>query len=307
MEKLFFTVSEEFEDERIDKFLAEVLDGYTRSKVQKLIDANNVSVNDKNVKSSYKLVKNDTICLTPLEPISLDILPENIPLDILYEDECLLVVNKPQGMVVHPAPGHYSGTLVNALLYHLKDNLSTINGVFRPGIVHRIDKDTSGILVVAKTDKAHVLLSEQLRNHSMTRKYIALVLNKVKEQEGRIDKPIGRDPKDGKKKTIGGKNSKNAVTNYKVLKELNNYTLIEAILETGRTHQIRVHLTSIGHPIVGDMVYGNHKFKMNLQGQLLHAKTLGFIHPETSEYMEFETDLPEHFLKALSIIDNDIN
>lgn len=303
MNNITINATEEFIDTRIDKFLSEVLDGYTRSKVQKLIDEGNILVNDKIVKSSYKLCLDDTIVVTPLEPVSLNIVAENIPLDILYEDDELLVVNKPQGMVVHPAPGHYSGTLVNALLYHLKDNLSTINGVFRPGIVHRIDKDTSGILVIAKTDNAHVKLSEQLREHSMTRKYIALVINSVKEDSGKIDKPIGRDPKDRKKKTIGGKNSKHAVTNYNVIKRLNNYTLIEAILETGRTHQIRVHMASIGHPIVGDPVYGNHKFKMKLDGQLLHAKTLGFIHPTTSEYMEFSTDLPQHFTKALELIE----
>ncbi len=303
MDKLYFNISQEFVDERIDKFLAESIEGYTRSKVQKLIELDNILVNGKKIKSSYKLSEDDNIEVTPLEPVALNILAEDIKIDIIYEDDHVLLVNKPQGMVVHPAPGHYTGTLVNALLYHLKDNLSSINGVLRPGIVHRIDKDTSGILVVAKNDNAHVSLSNQLKDHSMTRKYIALVVNGVKNESGRIDKPIGRHPVDGKKKTIGGKNQKNAVTNYKVIKQLKNYTLIEAVLETGRTHQIRVHMASIGHPVVGDLVYGNHKFKMNLNGQLLHAKTLGFIHPTTNEYMEFSSELPEHFTKAIALVD----
>ncbi len=303
MEKLYFDVSEDFENERIDKFLAETLNGYTRSKIQKLISVYKIKVNDKNIKASYKLCKNDKIEIEPLEPVKLNIEPENIPLDIVYEDEDVLVVNKPQGMVVHPAPGHYNGTLVNALLYHMKDNLSSINGVLRPGIVHRIDKDTSGILVIAKNDMAHVFLSEQLKDHTMTRKYNALVVNVVKNESGKIDKPIGRHPVDGKKKCIGGKNQKNAVTNYKVIKPLHNYTLIEAILETGRTHQIRVHMASIGHPVVGDYVYSNHKFKMNLKGQLLHAKTLGFIHPRTKEYIEFSSELPEYFVKAIELVE----
>ncbi len=302
MDKLVFNVTEEFVDERIDKFLADAIEGYTRSRVQKLIEVNNINVNGKNIKSSYKLCIDDVIEVTPLEPVALNILPENIPLDIVYEDDDVLLINKPQGMVVHPAPGHYTGTLVNAILYHLKDNLSTINGVLRPGIVHRIDKDTTGILVIAKNDNAHVSLSEQLKNHTMTRKYVALVVNRVKNEEGKIDKPIGRHPVDGKKKTIGGKNQKNAVTNYKIIETYNNYTLIEARLETGRTHQIRVHMASIGHPVVGDLVYGTHKFKMNLNGQLLHAKTLGFIHPTTNEYMEFSSELPAHFEKAIDLI-----
>ncbi len=303
METMRFEVTEEFDGERIDKFLAETLDGYTRSKIQKLIGLDNIKVNGKNIKASFKLTQDDIIELVPLESVKLNIEPENIPLDIVYEDEDVLVVNKPQGMVVHPAPGHYSGTLVNALLYHMKDNLSSINGVLRPGIVHRIDKDTSGILVVAKNDMAHVALSEQLKDHTMTRKYNAVVVNVVRQESGRIDKPIGRHPVDGKKKCIGGKNQKEAVTNYRVIKELQNYTLIEAILETGRTHQIRVHMASIGHPVVGDYVYSNHKFKMNLDGQLLHAKTLGFIHPRTKEYIEFNSELPAYFTKAIELVE----
>ncbi len=302
MDKIYLNVSSDFENERIDKLLAETLEGYTRSKIQKLIELNNITVNGKNIKSSYKLVADDKIEVEPLEPVSLNIVPEDIPLNIVYEDDDVILINKPQGMVVHPAPGHYTGTLVNALLYYLRDNLSTINGVLRPGIVHRIDKDTSGILVVAKNDNAHVSLSEQLKDHSMTRKYIALVVNGVRENEGKIDKPIGRHPSDRMKKTIGGQNSKHAVTNYKVIERLSNYTLIEAVLETGRTHQIRVHMASIGHPVVGDSVYGTHKFKMNLKGQLLHAKTLGFIHPTTKEYIEFSSELPEHFVKAVELV-----
>ncbi len=302
MEDILFNVTSEFLDERIDKFLAEMLDGYTRSRVQKLIEKGMVTVNEKNIKSSYKLELDDSIVVKPLEPVKLNVLPEDIKIDIIYEDDDLLVVNKDQGMVVHPAPGHYTGTLVNALLYHLKDNLSTINGVLRPGIVHRIDKDTSGILVIAKNDLAHVSLSEQLKDHSMTRKYIALVVNRVKNDTGTVDKPIGRHPVDGKKRTIGGKNQKEAVTNYKVIEQIGNYTLVEVKLETGRTHQIRVHMASIGHPVVGDPMYSNHKFKMNLKGQLLHAKTLGFIHPRTKEYMEFSKDLPDYFVKAIDVI-----
>ncbi len=305
MDKIVFDVTEEFVDERIDKFLAMSLSDYTRSKVQKLIELDRIQVNGKNIKHSYKLSMDDVIEVAPMEPVKLNIEAENIPLEIVYEDDDVLLVNKPQGMVVHPAPGHYTGTLVNALLYHMKDNLSTINGVLRPGIVHRIDKDTSGILIIAKNDNAHVSLSEQLKDHSMTRRYNALVVNRVSGDGGRIDKPIGRHPQDGKKKCIGGKNQKNAVTNYNVIKTLGNYTLIEAILETGRTHQIRVHMASIGHPVVGDPVYSNHKFKMNLDGQLLHAKTLGFIHPVTKEYMEFSSELPEHFVKAIELIDKE--
>lgn len=303
MEKIYFDITEEFIDERIDKFLADTLAEYTRSRVQKLIELNNITVNGKNIKASYKLSLDDSIEILPLEPVKLNIQPENIPLDIVYEDEDIIIVNKEQGMVVHPAPGHYTGTLVNALLYHLQDNLSTINGVLRPGIVHRIDKDTSGILVIAKNDNAHVCLSEQLKDHSMTRRYNALVVNRVKESSGRIDKAIGRHPSDRKKRTIGGKNQKEAITNYEVIKELTNYTLIEAILETGRTHQIRVHMASIGHPVVGDPIYSNHKFKMNLNGQLLHAKTLGFIHPTSKEYIEFSSELPEYFKKAIELVE----
>lgn len=303
MEKIYFDITEEFIDERIDKFLADTLAEYTRSRVQKLIELNNITVNGKNIKASYKLSLDDSIEVLPLEPVKLNIQPENIPLDIVYEDEDIIIVNKEQGMVVHPAPGHYTGTLVNALLYHLQDNLSTINGVLRPGIVHRIDKDTSGILVIAKNDNAHVCLSEQLKDHSMTRRYNALVVNRVKESSGRIDKAIGRHPSDRKKRTIGGKNQKEAITNYEVVKELTNYTLIEAILETGRTHQIRVHMASIGHPVVGDPIYSNHKFKMNLNGQLLHAKTLGFIHPTSKEYIEFSSELPEYFKKAIELVE----
>ncbi len=300
--KINFIVTEEFSGSRIDKFLNENMESTTRNSIQKLIEQNKVLVNNKIIKSSYKVNIDDNVEVDKEEAIPLDIVAEDIPLDILYEDSDLIVLNKPQGMVVHPAPGHSNGTLVNALMYHCKGQLSGINGIMRPGIVHRIDKDTTGILVVAKNDNAHNFLSDQLRDHSMTRKYVAIVLNKIGSDEGRIDKAIGRDPKDRKKRTITLKNSKNAVTNYKVLERYGKYTLVECVLETGRTHQIRVHMASIGHPVLGDTMYGNHKFKSNLNGQLLHAKTLGFIHPTTKEYMEFEAELPEHFKKIINLI-----
>ena len=227
-------------------------------------------------------------------------MPENIDIDILYEDKDVIVVNKPQGMVVHPAPGHMTGTLVNALLYHCRGQLSGINGEQRPGIVHRIDKDTSGVLMVAKTDKAHQSLALQLAEHSITRKYHAIVLNGMKEQQGTVDKPIGRNTQYRKKMAVTEKNSRNAVTHYRVLQKLGNYTYIEAQLETGRTHQIRVHMAYIGHPLLGDTVYGSKKQPFLLQGQTLHAKILGFIHPSTNQYMEFETPLPEYFSKIIT-------
>lgn len=251
------------------------------------------------MKSNYKLREKDIIELTipDVEPVK--IVPENIAIDILYEDSDVIVINKPQGMVVHPAAGHTTGTLVNALLYHCKGELSGINGEQRPGIVHRIDKDTSGVLMVAKNDKAHQCLALQLAEHSITRKYHAIVLNGIKEDKGTVEKPIGRNPLDRKKMTITEKNSRHAVTHYTVLERLGNYTYIEAQLETGRTHQIRVHMTSIGHPLLGDAVYGAKKQPFSLQGQALHAKVLGFIHPSTKKYMEFEAPLPDYFLKLI--------
>lgn len=301
----FLTWYAEKEDQgkRIDVFAAEQAEEsgneISRSRIQKLAEQNFLKVNGKSVKSNYKLKQYDTIELTIPDIKTVEILPENIPLDILYEDDDVIVVNKPQGMVVHPAAGHSSGTLVNALLYHCKDSLSGINGEQRPGIVHRIDKDTSGVLMAAKNDKAHQSLALQLAEHSITRKYHAIVLNAFKEEQGTINKPIGRNPQDRKKMTVTQKNSRHAVTHYKVLQKLGKYAYIEAQLETGRTHQIRVHMSSIGHPLLGDMVYGSKKQPFSLQGQVLHAKVLGFVHPSSKQYMEFCSPLPEYFSKLI--------
>lgn len=293
MEKLFFTI--EKGGERIDKYLSEQLEDMTRSHIQKLIKENMVRVNGMTVKSNFKLSASDQIEVEIPELKEPDILPENIPLDILYEDQDILVVNKPKGMVVHPAPGHYTGTLVNAIMYHCKDNLSGINGVMRPGIVHRIDMDTTGSLLICKNDRAHQALAEQLKEHSITRKYHAIVHARLKEDEGTIDKPIGRHPIDRKKMSVHCTNGREAVTHYRVLKRFQQFTYIECQLETGRTHQIRVHMSSIGHPILGDQVYGPAKCPYKLQGQTLHAKVLGITHPTTGEYMEFDAPLPDYF------------
>ncbi len=288
------------ENIRIDKFIASKLDGVTRSHIQKLIDEGNVTVDGKSVKSNHKLKTGQDIEVTLPEAKQLDVKAEKIDLDIVYEDEHMLVVNKPQNMVVHPAAGNFEGTLVNALMHHCGDSLSGINGVIRPGIVHRIDKDTSGLLLVAKDDVTHIGLSEQIKEHSLTRKYIAIVHGNFKNDEGTVDAPIGRHPTDRKKMCITEKNSKNAVTHYRVLQRFMEYTLVECKLETGRTHQIRVHMASLGHPVMGDKTYGVKKEKYNLSGQLLHAKIVGFIHPVTKEYMEFETEIPERFMKFLN-------
>lgn len=293
MEKLFFTI--EKGGERIDKYLSEQLEEMTRSHIQKLIKENMVRVNGMAVKSNFKLSASDQIEVEIPELKEPDILPENIPLDILYEDQDILVVNKPKGMVVHPAPGHYTGTLVNAIMYHCKDNLSGINGVMRPGIVHRIDMDTTGSLLICKNDRAHQALAEQLKEHSITRKYHAIVHGRLKEDEGIIDKPIGRHPIDRKKMSVHCTNGREAITHYRVLKRFQQFTYIECQLETGRTHQIRVHMSSIGHPILGDQVYGPAKCPYKLQGQTLHAKVLGITHPTTGEYMEFDAPLPDYF------------
>lgn len=283
---------------RIDVFAAENSDALFRSGFKKLIEEGNVLVNDKAVKANYKLRKNDIVTLIIPEAEPLEIIPQNIPLDILYEDDDVIVINKPQGMVVHPAPGHYTDTLVNALLYHCGDSLSGINGVMRPGIVHRIDMDTSGVIMAAKNNNAHRSLAAQLAEHSITRKYNAIVYNNIKEDEGTVDKPIARNPSDRKKMAVvpGGRR---AVTHYRVLERLGKFTFIEAQLETGRTHQIRVHMTYIGHPLLGDFVYGPKKQPFNLKGQVLHSRVLGFIHPRTGEYMEFESELPEYFTRLL--------
>ena len=297
MEKLFFTI--EKGGERIDKYLSEQLEDMTRSHIQKLIKENMVRVNGMAVKSNFKLSASDQIEVEIPELKEPDILPENIPLDILYEDQDILVVNKPKGMVVHPAPGHYTGTLVNAIMYHCKDNLSGINGVLRPGIVHRIDMDTTGSLLICKNDRAHQALAEQLKEHSITRKYHAIVHGRLKEDEGTIDKPIGRHPIDRKKMSVHCTNGREAITHYRVLKRFQQFTYIECQLETGRTHQIRVHMSSIGHPILGDQVYGPAKCPYKLQGQTLHAKVLGITHPITGEYMEFDAPLPDYFQALL--------
>ena len=299
MDKLEFLIEKEDTNKRIDSFLNDNLEDVSRSRIQKLIEEKNVLVNNKEINKNYKLRENDTITVYIEEPKEIDILPEDIPLDIVYEDDDVILINKPQDMVVHPANGHYSGTLVNALMYHCKDNLSGINGIMRPGIVHRIDKDTSGILIIAKNDKAHQSLASQLEDHSMTRVYYAIVYNNLKEDKGTIDAPIGRHPIDRKKMAVTDKNSKRAVTHYEVIQRFKKYTFIKLKLETGRTHQIRVHMAYIGNPLLGDVVYGKEKQPFKLKGQVLHAKVLGFIHPSTNEYMEFETELPAYFQELL--------
>lgn len=288
--------------ERIDVYISSSLENMSRNSAQKLIVDGRVTVNEKNVKSNYKLKKNDTIKIIIPEPELLDVKPENIDINIVYEDNDLAVINKPQGMVVHPAAGHYGGTLVNGLMYHLKD-LSSINGVMRPGIVHRLDKNTSGLMLVAKNDKSHNFLAACLKEHSINRIYYALVEGNVRDDAGKVDAPLGRSEKDRKKRAVTTKNSKEAVTNYQVVKRYGRYTLLKLKLETGRTHQIRVHMKYIGHPVVGDDVYGSKTNKFGLDGQLLHSKSVGFIHPTTGEYMEFDSELPEYFQRVLKIIE----
>ena len=288
---------------RIDKFLSSQLQDFTRTQLQMMIDEKLVLVNNKEVKSNYKLKINDEITVFIKEPELTDIEPQDIPLDVVYEDQDIIVINKPKEMVVHPSIGHSSGTLVNALLYHCKGNLSGINGVLRPGIVHRIDMNTTGIIVVCKTDKAHMHLSKQFKEHSITRVYHAIVHNRFNVDRGTIDKAIGRHPSDRKKyATIV--NGKRAITHYELIENLKgNYSYIACKLETGRTHQIRVHMSSILHPLYGDDVYGNiTNEKVNCIGQALHAKKLGFIHPTTNEYMEFDSKLPDYFSKLLNIL-----
>lgn len=288
---------------RIDKVLSEEFPDISRSFIQKLIKDEKITVNGKTIKSNYKTAASDMINIEIPDAVETDILPENIPLDIVYEDEDIIVINKPKGMVVHPAPGHYSGTMVNALMYHCKDNLSGINGVLRPGIVHRIDMDTTGIIVACKNDFSHRSLAEQLKNHSITRKYEAIVYNCFKEKTGTVDAPIARNSIDRKKMAIDRVNGRNAVTHYTVIKNLKGYAHIECQLETGRTHQIRVHMASMKHPLLGDSVYGPAKCPYNLTGQTLHARTLGFIHPRTGKYVEFTSELPDYFNKLLLLLD----
>lgn len=298
-EERFFTAEETMTNERIDKFLSAQMPDRSRSYIQKLIKDGLVEVNGKQVKANYKLGSEDEVKLQIPELEVPDILPEEIPLDILYEDTDLLVVNKPKGMVVHPAPGHYTGTLVNALMYHCRENLSGINGVMRPGIVHRIDMDTTGSLLVCKNDRAHQILAEQLKDHSITRRYEAIVHGNLKEDTGTVNAPIGRHPTDRKKMSVHAPRGREAVTHYRVLEHFGNYTHIECELETGRTHQIRVHMASIGHPILGDLVYGPAKCPFRLQGQTLHARVLGFVHPSTGAYVQFDAPLPEYFEELL--------
>ncbi len=303
MEDFKFRITEEWEGERIDKYACMLMDSFSRSFIQKLIKEGAVYVNGGAVKGSYRVKAEDEVLFRLPEAAEPDILPEDIPLDILYEDQDVIVVNKPKGMVVHPAPGHYSGTLVNALLFHCGSSLSGINGVMRPGIVHRIDRDTTGSLLVCKNDKAHAFLAGQLKDHKMGRCYHAICHGVLKEDEITVDKPIGRHPRDRKRMAVNEKNGRPAVTHIKVLKRYAQYTYIECRLETGRTHQIRVHLESIGHPILGDEVYsGGRKCPFKLQGQTLHAKTLGFIHPVSGEYVEIDAPLPEYFRHLLEIL-----
>lgn len=293
------TVDGENSDLRLDKYLVSQLEDFTRSAVSKLIEGGQVKVNDKTASKNYKCKAGDRVEIEIPDPVELDVTAENIPLDIVYEDSDLLIVNKPKGMVVHPAAGNYSGTLVNALLYHCKDSLSGINGVIRPGIVHRIDKDTSGLLIVAKNDTAHLDLAQQIKEHSFHRAYQAVAYGNFKEDNGTVNQPIGRHPKDRKKMAVTFKNSKNAVTHYEVISRYEKFTHIRCVLETGRTHQIRVHMAYIGHPLAGDEVYGPKKVITQLNGQCLHAGELGFVHPRTKEYMEFTAPLPEYFTNFL--------
>ena len=299
MEQFEFFIEEKDSGIRIDRVLTEKMEEYSRSYLQKLLKEQQVSVNHKPAKANYKVQTGDSVCVMVPELKEPDITAEEIPLDILYEDDYLLVVNKPKGMVVHPSAGHMEGTLVNAVLAHCEGKLSGINGVLRPGIVHRIDRDTTGALLICKDDAAHRDLAEQLKVHNIKRRYRAVVYGNFKEDEGTVEGPIGRHPTDRKKMAINYKNGKDAVTHYRVLERFGNTTYIECRLETGRTHQIRVHMSSIGHPLLGDEVYGDKKNAYHLQGQALHAMILGFVHPHTGEYMEFEAPLPEYFVKLL--------
>ena len=297
METYEFTIDAASTDigTRLDKYLTEQIPDQSRSYIQKLLDDNFITVNGKSAKSNYKLRASDTITVEIPEAEELDIEPENIPLDIVYEDDHIIVINKPKGMVVHPAPGHTSGTLVNALMYHCKDSLSSINGVLRPGIVHRIDMDTTGLLVACKSDQAHRVLSDKFKVHDIHRVYTAIVYNQFATDEGTINKPIARHKTDRKKMAIDS-NGRHAVTHYRVIERLKqNFSLVECELETGRTHQIRVHMASINHPLLGDEVYGPKQKPFATQGQVLHAGVLGFDHPITGEYMEWHADLPDYF------------
>ena len=302
MNEIVMEITPEMEGERIDKCISNYLESLSRSYIQKIIKDGKAYVNDAVVKANYKVKVDDKVQFEIPDCEEPDIPPQDIPLDILYEDKDILIVNKPKDLVVHPAPGHYEGTLVNAIMFHCKDELSGINGVLRPGIVHRIDKDTTGSIIICKNDEAHRKIAQKLKEHSITRKYRAIVYGRIMEEEGTVNAPIGRHPTDRKKMAINEKNGKPAVTHYKVLERFDKYTYIECQLETGRTHQIRVHMTSIGHPLLGDEVYGNAKCPFKLEGQTLHAMTIGFIHPTTGEYVEYEAPLPEYFEHLLQIL-----
>ena len=299
-----FTVPEELEDERLDAVVASLSEGQSRSHLKTLIKDGAVLLNGRAAKPSTKVKENDVIKLVLPEKIVPDILPENIPLDILYEDDDILVVNKPKGMVVHPAPGHYSGTLVNAVMYHCGDSLSGINGVMRPGIVHRIDRDTTGSVIICKNDAAHNSIAQQLQEHTIVRRYFAILYDNIAEDEFTVDKPIGRDPGERKRMAVRS-DGKRAVTHCKVLRRYGKYTYVECRLETGRTHQIRVHMAYVHHPLLGDEVYaGRRKSPFSTQGQCLHAGILGFVHPRTGEYIETTAPLPQYFEDILSKLDN---
>lgn len=303
MKEIEIYVGEE-DNERLDYYLSLELDEVSRTRIQKLVRDKLVKVNGNLKKSSYLVKEGDTISVVFPEPKILEIVPEDIPIEVVYEDSDLAVINKQHGMVVHPAPGNYSGTLVNALMFHM-DNLSSINGIIRPGIVHRLDKDTSGLLVIAKNDNTHRGLSEQLKHHGVYREYIALVHGNIKDDMGTIDAPIGRNQKDRKKMAVTPRNSKEAVTHFSVAKRYGKYTLVSLKLETGRTHQIRVHLSHMGNPVVGDPVYSSGKNEFNIKRQLLHAKKLGFIHPSTGMNVEFTCELPEDFTLVLNRLDKE--
>lgn len=303
MDRFCFEITENEDGERIDKCLAALTDSLSRSYIQRLIKDEAVRVNGSPVKGSYRVKQEDQLEFELPEAVEPDIEPEDIPLDILYEDKDVIVVNKPKGMVVHPAAGHYSGTLVNALMFHCGKELSGINGCMRPGIVHRIDMDTTGSVIACKNDMAHNCIAEQLKEHSLTRRYVAICHGVLREDKGTIDRPIGRHPTERKKMAVNERNGKRAVTHYKVLQRFRDYTYIECRLETGRTHQIRVHMASIGHPLLGDDVYSNRKSPYKLQGQTLHAKILGFRHPSTGEYIETEAPLPEYFEHLLKVLE----
>ena len=300
MDIYYFSAEDTDTGKRADKFLSDKLENISRSALQEYFSDGNVLVNGKQQGKNYRLRFNDRLEITVPDPVVYEAVAENIPLDIVYEDTDVIVVNKPKNMVVHPAAGNYSGTLVNALLHHCKDSLSGINGVLRPGIVHRIDKNTSGLLIVAKNDTAHRKIAEQIKDHSFTREYEAVVCGNIKEYEGTVNQPIGRNPNDRKKMAVTAVNSKEAVTHFKVLQRFGQYTHIAVTLETGRTHQIRVHMAYINHPVAGDDVYGSDKLTSKLGGQCLHARKIGFVHPSSGEYMEFTSELPRYFSDFLT-------